>query len=834
MHGYTRCVWMLWVMSMACMPHFMHAGERLMVVRKTLTMRTILSWIIPTEIALSPDGKKVAVVVRTTDWKKSQYRYELRVYEIATGTYARIMPPGASIHHLRWSADSRWLAFITQRDAEEPSDEDSDETENPRPQAWVWSVHRGQPQVVTHLPRGVMDLAWLPQRRVLIVLTEQPQPDAERAVEAHRKKRRDDEEVVDAEKYRRAFVRVEIKSDLSAGEPEWIYIGDYGIDEFVIHPDGRWAVYATNYSGKPDDYMRYDLWALHLDRGDAVQLTDAEGPESRPRFSPDGRRLAFLALWDPQHSFSRVDAVVIPWPTRPASVVAREQWQFVSAPIDADIDDLAWISPRYLALQVERGVWEWVYRVDVRGGEPEILLGGDRVITQMDWVAGRNRPWVVVWENATTLPDVWIVLPKSREPQRLTDLNPSLKEYRLAPQRVVQWRSFDGQTIEGIFVAPLESPDRGKPPLLVAVHGGPKGRAVNTLRQYYYYQFFAAHGYAVLAPNFRGSSGYGHAFAIANFRDLGGGDFRDIMHGVDYVIAQGWVDPEKLGIFGGSYGGYMTNWAITQTQRFRAAVSMFGIFNLITDFSNSYLPSWEPDYLGDYYWNDIERYLERSPARYVKNVTTPVLIIHGKEDPNTFISNSKEMYQALRFLDRTVEFVVYPREGHGLREPWHKLDEMRRVLQWFDRYILGREQYWLGDAVEAEGWQMRVVEWTRDRTPGNRAQNTQQYVLELVLTPTETAAPDLELRIVHPDGSDLRIVDQHGQTWTPAAVLQKLWASSARLTGSDIRMRCTARDAGGTRPSFALRVLFTFPKDTEIDALRLYVWKFPPVNLRYP
>jgi len=135
----------------------------------------------------------------------------------------------------------------------------------------------------------------------------------------------------------------------------------------------------------------------------------------------------------------------------------------------------------------------------------------------------------------------------------------------------------------------------------------------------------------------------------------------------------------------------MTNWAITQTDRFKAAVSMFGIFNLITDYSNSYLPSWEPDYLGDYYWNNLKIYLERSPFYYVKNIKTPVLIMHGDEDPNTFISNSKEMYQALKHLGKTVEFVRYPREGHGFREPNHRIDEFYRCLAWFNKYLLGIE-----------------------------------------------------------------------------------------------------------------------------------------------
>ncbi len=184
------------------------------------------------------------------------------------------------------------------------------------------------------------------------------------------------------------------------------------------------------------------------------------------------------------------------------------------------------------------------------------------------------------------------------------------------------------------------------------------------------------------------------------------------MSGVDYLVQRGMADPQRLGIIGGSYGGYMTNWAIGQTDRFKAAVSLFGIFNLVTDFSNSEISRWDPDYMGAYYWEDPEVYRRCSPATYLQNMNTPVLIVHGESDNNTFIANSKEMYQALRARGVTVEFVHYPREGHGLREPNHKLDEMRRCLAWFDRYLKADgatpSLYRIGDRIEHQEYELIV------------------------------------------------------------------------------------------------------------------------------
>jgi hypothetical protein len=186
------------------------------------------------------------------------------------------------------------------------------------------------------------------------------------------------------------------------------------------------------------------------------------------------------------------------------------------------------------------------------------------------------------------------------------------------------------------------------------------------------------------------------------------------MTGVDAVIARGGIDATRMCVTGGSYGGYLTNWIIGNSDRFKAAASLFGIFSLITDFSNSENPNWDPGYLGKFWWEDHELYHAHSPARFVTQMKTPVLILHGDEDNNTFISNSKEMYQALRLLGRTVEFVRYPREGHGFREPNHQRDAFLRILSWFDRHAKSngkkpRPTWRAGDTVSMKGRSLRVV-----------------------------------------------------------------------------------------------------------------------------
>jgi hypothetical protein len=184
------------------------------------------------------------------------------------------------------------------------------------------------------------------------------------------------------------------------------------------------------------------------------------------------------------------------------------------------------------------------------------------------------------------------------------------------------------------------------------------------------------------------------------------------MAGVDWAIAEGIADGDRVGIIGSSYGGYLVNWAIARTKRFKAAVSEFGIFSLFTDFSNSEAPRWEAEYLGGAYWEVPEEYHRRSPSTYAKDIETPVLILHGDADPNTFIANSQELYNALRLQGKTAQFVRYPGEGHGFYEPMHRIDEMRRCLAWFEKYLTGSGEppvYRVGDAVEQDGWELTVT-----------------------------------------------------------------------------------------------------------------------------
>jgi dipeptidyl aminopeptidase/acylaminoacyl peptidase len=279
---------------------------------------------------------------------------------------------------------------------------------------------------------------------------------------------------------------------------------------------------------------------------------------------------------------------------------------------------------------------------------------------------------------------------KFTEPVALSSHNRWLSEFTLADTEIVKWKSKDGTEIEGLLTKPVDS-DRGNLPLLLNPHGGPTGASTNTFNGTV--QVLAANGFAVLQPNFRGSTGKGLAFAQANKNTWGKGDYEDCMTGVDALIARGLADPDRLGAFGWSYGGYMTFWILTQTDRFKAVSPGAGLTNIYSMYSQNDIQRYLRWFYSDKApWDATELYWDRSPMKYVNNVKTPTMIMHGQVDTRVPIAQAQEFYRALKDRNVPVEFVVYPRENHGFTRDFRKRivlpDGLACVLHWRDRRTL--------------------------------------------------------------------------------------------------------------------------------------------------
>jgi dipeptidyl aminopeptidase/acylaminoacyl peptidase len=293
-------------------------------------------------------------------------------------------------------------------------------------------------------------------------------------------------------------------------------------------------------------------------------------------------------------------------------------------------------------------------------------------------------------ESPESAPEAFCMSADGGKPVQVSRTNSELPKPTLGETKVVSWKAKDGRTIEGLLTYPVAYESGKKYPLVLNIHGGPTGvfaEAFIGKSSVYPIAAFAASGYAVLRPNPRGSSGYGKDFRFANMADWGGMDFLDDMAGVDHVISMGVADPERLGIMGWSYGGFMTSWAITQTNRFKAAAVGAGVTDLWSFTGTADIPGFLPDYFGGDATDQFENFHKHSAMTYVKNVKTPTLILHGEADLRVPTSQGYEFYNALKRENVPVKMVVYPRQPHGPYEPKFVMDIAQRNLDWMDKYV---------------------------------------------------------------------------------------------------------------------------------------------------
>ena len=327
-----------------------------------------------------------------------------------------------------------------------------------------------------------------------------------------------------------------------------------------------------------------------------------------------------------------------------------------------------------------------VYRVAREGGEatPVFTVAGMVTDFALPRATGRGA---CVLSTPTRPPEVWTFHADGSGLAVRTRLNAAaVARWPLVEPREVTCKSFDGTPVQGWLMGPPGAKPDHKAPVILCIHGGPHGMygyAFNAA-----FQAYAARGYAVLYLNPRGSTGYGQKFSDGTLNEWGGGDYRDLMAGVDEVLrTHSWLDSNRLGVTGGSYGGFMTNWIITQTPRFRAAVASASVSNLISFYATSVYQDLIHAEFGGAPWDDYDLLWRWSPMRYVKQVETPTLFIHGEQDNDVHITQAEEMYMALRRRGIDTVLVRYPREGHGLREPRHRQDALERTLAWFDKYL---------------------------------------------------------------------------------------------------------------------------------------------------
>jgi dipeptidyl aminopeptidase/acylaminoacyl peptidase len=433
-----------------------------------------------------------------------------------------------------------------------------------------------------------------------------------------------------------------------------------------------------------DDWPREDVSIVDIESGAVRSLVASGAAESDPFFSPDGRTVG-LAISDdpPTWAFASRLAVVSRDGGPPRTLAVTH---------DQRPDVLGWSADgKSLIFSETRGTVNRVSAAPVDGGAIVDLTPADVMVDQAALDPSRTRLGFTS-QAPDRAPEAYVSTLAPFAPVRVSHAQ-ELPAAALPRTEVVSWTSPDGSPIEGLLTYPAGYAAGARVPLLVVIHGGPAGVFVRSFTggvSPYPVAVFASRGYAVLRCNVRGSSGYGRAFRHANHKDWGGGDYQDILSGVDALVARGLADPDRLGVMGWSYGGYMTSWIITQTQRFKAASVGAGVTNLMSFAGTADIPSFIPDYFDGEFWDDLETWSKRSAMFHVKGVRTPTLIQHGEADLRVPVSQGYELYNALKRQGVPTKMVVYPRQPHGIQEPRLQLDSMQRNLEWFDRWVMGK------------------------------------------------------------------------------------------------------------------------------------------------
>lgn len=467
-----------------------------------------------------------------------------------------------------------------------------------------------------------------------------------------------------------AAVRLELEG--SASELHWAPTGE------------RLAVALAPTPLVDDRYMKRQVYVVDAASGEVLAHVEREGKLGQVAWSPDGRRLAMISaadLHDPAPGRLLVaDA---------AGGVARD----VLPSYPGHVAAIAWADSETLVYIGDRGVWTGLESVAASGGEPQPLAPLEGPVWSGLSLSRGGEAAALVGETPAHPGEVFVWRPGAAEPpRRLTDSNPWLAERRLGRQEPVRWKARDGLEIEGILVRPVVERDGGGHPLVVMVHGGPESHRRNGWLTSYSRpsQVLAGLGFAVVYPNYRGSTGRGVEFSKSSQGDPAGREFDDIVDGVDHLIASGLVDGKRVGVTGGSYGGYATAWMSTYySERFAAGVMFVGISNEISKVGTSDIPNelnWV--HLRHWPWENWQLALERSPIYHAEKAQTPLLIAHGRKDTRVFPGQSMELYRLLKTLGKTpVRLVLYPEEGHGNRRAAARLDYSLRLIRWMSHYL---------------------------------------------------------------------------------------------------------------------------------------------------
>ena len=620
------------------------------------------------DLNISDKSNKISFVVREAliEGEKSEYLSQIWVANTDGSDLVQFTYDKKSNTHPRFSPDGKYLAFISKR--------------SEKPQIWIMNIAGGGPWQFTHEKQGAGAFHWSPNSKTIAFLMKDPETDEE---EKNKKEKRDVILVDKNFKYGHIYTKkFNSKSDTSKAER--ITNGNYDITNFDWNPNGK----NIAFSHRPEPtfnsgFVSGDISMVNLSNKKVKSLVTWEGVDSSPSFSPDGKLIAFTSNGGNREVIGLNDIFVI-------KTNGGKPRKLSETPNRGRVGIINWSTDsRHVYIRDLDRTQSQLYKIGVQDKSIDALFDAEGFISSIA-ISNDETKIIYVKQTVDKPSEVFSGLLRQIKTKRITDFNISLDLPAVTKTEILQWESKDGLEIEGLLTYPANYNKRKKYPLALIIHGGPAGSFPQTFTGnpgIYVVQYFTSKGYAVLRPNPRGSTGYGKDFRYANFKDWGFGDYEDIMSGVDKVIEMGVADQKRLAVMGWSYGGYMTSFVVTRTDRFKAASMGAGLPNLISMTSTTDISNYLVAHMGDEFWNDYKTYEKHSAIYRIKNVVTPTQILHGENDLRVPFTQGQEFYGALKRKGVSTEMVVYPRTPHGPREPKLLMDVSPRILTWLDKYI---------------------------------------------------------------------------------------------------------------------------------------------------
>ncbi len=626
--------------------------------------------------AISPDGRLVAYTVSTPqlEEEKSEFLTHVWVASADGKQNSQFTFGEKSCTSPSFSPDGKYLSFTSSRSSDGKS------------QVWIMRLIGGEAEQLTKAKNGVNSYRWSNDgKRIAYTMTNPPTEQEEK-----NKKEKRDWDLVD-KNYRYAHLyAIEVEGDRKNRR---LTGGDFHVTSFDWSADGKTIAFSHQINPTVDMWPSSDISTVPSDSGAVKSLVSMKGSDSNPRYSPDGKWVAFSSDGGDPRWPGQNDIYVI--------AATGGQPRKLGETFDRRPGIIDWSADgKEIYISETEKTSSRVFALPVAGGKARVVTSGSGIVSGVS-ISKNGTAMAFIHQTTDFPPEVMITATRSFSGKKLSNVHSDYPKYPLGRTEVISWKSTDGREIEGILTYPVNYEKGRRYPLILNIHGGPAGvftQSYTAAGSIYPIQAFAQEGYAILRPNPRGSGGYGKEFRFANVNDWGFGDYEDDMTGVDKVIEMGIAHADSLVVCGWSYGGYMTSFIVTKTNRFKAPRVGAGVTNLMSFVGTADIPSFLPDYFGGEYWDRMDTYAKHSAMFHIKNVSTPSQVIHGEKDVRVPLSQGQEFYIALKRRGIQTEMIVYPRTPHGPQEPKFIADIGQRILNWFNAHLgRGKQEKMVGD-----------------------------------------------------------------------------------------------------------------------------------------